>query len=155
LVAEKRAGDMKDLTLWQPYAQAIALGLKRYETRAWATKHRGRLAIHCSVKPMCKEYKELAKGYEISDKLEYGKIVVICDLEDCIFMTDEFIKQQPKAEIDFGDWRVGRYAWKLRVVKILEEPIAAKGVQGLWNTDLFAELESDLSLLTLPLEFID
>lgn len=63
---------MKALTLWQPYSQAIAIGLKQFETRSWATKHRGLLAIHCSVKPLSKQYKQLAK--------KYGMIEVKCGL---------------------------------------------------------------------------
>lgn len=132
---------MKAFTLWQPYAQAIALGLKKYETRSWATRHRGRIAIHCSVKPLRKEYKELADKYGITEKLEYGKIIVICDLTDCILMTDEFINQQSQTERDFGDWQVGRYAWKFKIVKILQESVPTKGYQGLWNTNLFPDME--------------
>lgn len=142
---------MKALTLWQPYAQAIVLGLKKYETRSWATKHRGLIAIHCSVKPLSKEYKELASKYEISDKLQYGKIVVICDLLDCIFMTDEFIKQQNQTEKDFGDWRIGRYAWKLKIVKVFKEPVIAKGYQGIWNTNLFPNMEQNANSKQLDL----
>ena len=33
----------------------------------------------------------------------------------------------------FGMWEPGNYAWELRNVKILPEPIPAKGKQGLWN----------------------
>lgn len=36
-------------------------------------------------------------------------------------------------EIAFGYWTPGMYAWELRNVKILPEPIPAKGNQGLWN----------------------
>ena len=32
-----------------------------------------------------------------------------------------------------GDWTPGRYAWELRNIKLLPEPIPAKGQQGLWN----------------------
>ena len=130
---------MKALTLWQPYAQAIALGLKKYETRSFATKHRGRLAIHSSVKPLSNAYQMLAERYGIHNtpaKMPLGKIVVICDLEDCILMTEEFIKAQDKTEIDFGDWRVGRYAWKLKIIETLAEPKLVRGYQGLWNLEL-------------------
>ena len=48
---------MKALTLYQPYATAIALGLKKYETRSWATSYRGPLAIHTSVKKLSPELK--------------------------------------------------------------------------------------------------
>ena len=39
---------MKALTLHQPYASAIALGLKHFETRAWKTTYRGPVAIHAA-----------------------------------------------------------------------------------------------------------
>lgn len=37
---------MKAITLWQPWAQLVAVGAKRLETRSWSTKYRGPLAIH-------------------------------------------------------------------------------------------------------------
>lgn len=37
---------MKALTLRQPWASLVANGVKTIETRSWATKHRGRIAIH-------------------------------------------------------------------------------------------------------------
>ncbi len=40
---------MKAFTVYQPYASLIAVGAKRYETRSWATKYRGSLAIHAGV----------------------------------------------------------------------------------------------------------
>jgi len=39
---------MKALTLWQPWASAVAVGAKRIETRAWSTDYRGPLAIHAA-----------------------------------------------------------------------------------------------------------
>ena len=36
-------------------------------------------------------------------------------------------------EFALGDWTPGRYAWELRNIKLLPEPIPAKGQQGLWN----------------------
>lgn len=36
---------MRALTLWQPWAAAIALGWKPLENRTWVTPHRGTLAI--------------------------------------------------------------------------------------------------------------
>lgn len=37
---------MKALTLTQPWASLVAIGAKQIETRSWATKYRGPLAIH-------------------------------------------------------------------------------------------------------------
>lgn len=39
---------MKLLSLWEPWASLMAIGAKRIETRDWATKHRGWLAIQAS-----------------------------------------------------------------------------------------------------------
>ncbi|HNY25379.1 MAG TPA: ASCH domain-containing protein [Alphaproteobacteria bacterium] len=126
---------VKALTLWQPYATAIALGLKRYETRSWATKYRGKLAIHASLKPLTISSKELATKYGILE-LPLGQVLLICDLEDCILMTPEFINSQPQTEKDFGDWCVGRYAWKLSNIQVLTQPLSISGHQGLWNLEM-------------------
>jgi len=41
---------MKALTLHQPWASLIALGVKTIETRSWSTPYRGRLLIHAGAK---------------------------------------------------------------------------------------------------------
>lgn len=40
---------MRALTLRQPWASLVALGVKRIETRSWSTKYRGRIAIHAGA----------------------------------------------------------------------------------------------------------
>lgn len=123
---------VKALTLWQPFAQAIVQGFKKYETRSWSTKYRGKLAIHSSLKSLSGDYQALAEKYGMKD-LQFGKVLLICDLEDCILMTPEFINTQSKTELDFGDWKAGRYAWKLSNIQILTDPVSISGHQGLWN----------------------
>lgn len=41
---------MKALTLWQPWASLVSLGVKSIETRSWSTDYRGPLAIHAARK---------------------------------------------------------------------------------------------------------
>lgn len=41
---------MKALSLHQPWASLIAMGVKTIETRSWSTSHRGLLAIHAAKK---------------------------------------------------------------------------------------------------------
>lgn len=41
---------MKALTIWQPWATAIAIGAKRIETRSWETHYRGPIAIHAAAR---------------------------------------------------------------------------------------------------------
>ncbi|MDP5017672.1 MAG: hypothetical protein NWQ43_10280, partial [Dolichospermum sp.] len=52
--------------------------------------------------------------------------------------------QQTEAELRCGLWEVGRYAWKLENVEILDEPIPARGMPGLW------EIEIPCSLFPVP-----
>ncbi len=127
--------NMKAITIWQPYAQAIALGLKTYETRSWPTKYRGKIAVHASIKPLSQEGKRLSEKYGIKN-FSFSKIIVIADLTDCILITEEFIKLQPQIEIDFGNWLTGYYAWKLENIQALKNPIKVSGKQGLWNVYL-------------------
>jgi hypothetical protein len=36
-------------------------------------------------------------------------------------------------ELSFGDYTIGRYAWKLTDIRALPEPIPARGMPGLWD----------------------
>lgn len=40
---------MKAITLWQPWASLLACGVKKFETRGWATQYRGPIAIHAAM----------------------------------------------------------------------------------------------------------
>ena len=39
-------GNVKILTLKQPWATLVAEGIKKYEFRSWKTKYRGKILIH-------------------------------------------------------------------------------------------------------------
>lgn len=43
---------LRAITLWEPWASLIASGVKTIETRSWATKYRGPLAIHAAARPV-------------------------------------------------------------------------------------------------------
>jgi ASCH domain len=128
---------MKALTLWQPWATAISLGLKQYETRTWFVGYRGELAIHAAKKPITKEIVSFfQKHYPAWENLlnlaerQKGCIVATCNLIDCIEMDDSLIAQQPPLELIFGNWQVGRYAWKLDNLQPVKA-IPFSGSQGL------------------------
>lgn len=58
---------MKAITIWQPWASLIACGVKKYETRSWATKYRGPIAIHSALKPFvnCWSWSTSARAREV------------------------------------------------------------------------------------------
>lgn len=138
---------MKAITIIQPWATLIAIGAKQYETRSWPTKHRGEIAIHAGKKSdneACKEPEIRAAlewyGYTV-DNLPTGAVVATAKLTNCLKSLDTWTDGYElegnrlvySPEYEFGDFTPGRYAWEMSDVKLLNEPISAKGQQRLWN----------------------
>lgn len=151
---------MKAITIHQPYATLIAHGDKRFETRSWPTKYRGPIAIHAGKQfnkeawiepPIYDEIRkhglllpedfptgaviataELVECYRIYDTIDNGIHIVRCPNDKYDFSKVEFVG---KPESNFGFFEEGRFAWELDNVRMLPEPIPAKGQQRLWNWD--------------------
>ena len=125
---------MKVLSIKEPFATLIKDDVKIYETRSWKTNYRGEIYIHASLSLSKSERVESANKY-LKSEIKPGFILCKCELVDCIPMTDEFIKyiNEETSEYDYGLYSEGRYAWKLKVLEVLDEPIPAKGKLGIWN----------------------
>lgn len=135
---------MKAITLWNPYPYLIANGFKKNETRGWATSYRGKIAIH-SAKKNDNDIEMITRDLiyklnhrkDIVDVLkmnkEYGCIICTADLVDCIKITQGFVNCTASEELIVGDYTIGRYAWKLENVRMLDNPVPAKGKQRLWE----------------------
>lgn len=137
---------MRALSLWQPHAQAIALGLKIYETRHWKTDYRGPLVIH-AAKKVC-SYKDFRPDiweemcYRFSREkfpmyaLDYGRALCVVDLVDCIETSR---MNPPESTWGFwGDFTPGRFAFKLenlRVIPAYKRPLVT-GRQRFFNVEL-------------------
>lgn len=129
---------MKVLSLTEPYATLIRDKKKLVETRSWKTNYRGELYIHASSTKISKESKENKELMSLIDEnsLNYGKIILKCELVDCIYMTEDYVlnmKNNHHQEYICGIYEVGRYAWILDNIEVLENPIEAKGSLGIWN----------------------
>jgi hypothetical protein len=94
---------IKAISLWQPWASAIALGAKTIETRSWRTSYRGPLAIHAAkrlnqaelihlsciwgwqgaLKPLIDKCPVRNNSKFLEDVLPFGAIVAVCNLVDC------------------------------------------------------------------------
>lgn len=151
---------VKCLTLYQPYASLVALGAKNIETRSWRTWYRGTLLIHAAksfprwARDLCKQepfagllreagFKDPVSGLVDSGQLPLGAIVAVCTLRHCVRIGTPGLDLPPaEPERSFGDYASGRYAWILRDIHALSEPIPAKGSMGLWDPDQM--------ILTLP-----
>ncbi len=139
---------MRGLTLCQPWASAIAIGLKRFETRFWATRYRGPLLIHAgrqidwvirraAIIRLSAFDPEQAAYFDLHSS-NLGKIVAIADLVECRSTTepgcdaDRWTNALPELESFFGDFGPSRFAWQLENVVRLAKPIPCRGAQGLW-----------------------
>lgn len=129
---------MKVLSLTEPFATLIKEKKKLVETRSWKTNYRGELYIHASMTKPSKtdledeELMSLLKNKEMN----FGNIICKCVLVDCVYMTEEYInnmKENNHQEYICGEYSVGRYAWILENVELLDKPIPAKGHLGVWN----------------------
>lgn len=58
---------MKAITVRQPHASLVAMGVQRMVTTSWPTKHRGRLVLHAAARPPEVEMMEDGPAGEITD----------------------------------------------------------------------------------------
>lgn len=141
---------MKALTVHQPWATALAVGMKQYETRSRITNHRGEIAIHAG-KTFNEEVFEQLSGLAFENHMELplarrwsgaqpqdfptGSVLAVGELTDCILMDEDLIASISDQERSLGHWEPGRYAYKIENVRLLPEPVSARGKQGLWEWD--------------------
>src|SRR3990167_5432352 len=129
---------VKALSLWQPWASAIALGNKRYETRSWSTNYRGLLLIH-AAKKWTRNQQDFATTERAIGRLPAwipcGCIVAVCQLV-AVHRTEEIAAALTGLERLYGDYTPGRYAWQLENIVPLTDPVGFAGHQGIFECDL-------------------
>lgn len=154
---------MKALSVLQPHASLVAIQAKKNETRSWATKYRGPLAIHASAR-MTNKQKDLcwlkpffdplydADLIDVNiDNFPLGAVIATCNLVDCLKIRDlrpvkrdgnivqvAFLEAKNSLIEVMGDeLAFGDYTPD-RFAWMLEdvkqiEPVPAKGKLGLWE----------------------
>jgi activating signal cointegrator 1 len=130
---------MKALTLWQPWAGAMALGIKTIETRGRRFNYRGDLCIHSAMRTIpWEEYPQPAKalGYP-PDKAFWhgGAILCVVEVYDCI--STEIINRAveegahlTEAERLLGDYSPRRFGILTRNLRVLNHPVPCRGHQA-------------------------
>jgi activating signal cointegrator 1 len=137
---------MKVLTLTEPWATLVIMGIKKCETRSWMTPYRGPLLIHAA-----KGYPDYAKDTTAYAKLcgwlpsDYdpdtvrGKILGQVELEGCLSTSDRlgkilaWVDALTETEYALGNFAEGRYAWFLKCPQKWDHPVPARGALGLWE----------------------
>lgn len=135
---------MKAISLWQPWASAIALRIKHNETRSWQTQYRGPIAIHAakkSTRALADHFRLLRARERLCDAflnanlysfemLPKGAIVAVAHLEKIVSTRVIVVTD---LEMDLGDYSSGRFAWCLTNIRPLERPYYITGRQGLFE----------------------
>jgi hypothetical protein len=151
---------MKIITVWQPYASLIAIGMKPFEFRGWAPPASivgQRIGIHAAarkvrpeeIRTIIEQVRErpwevcLHVGVQVwlDEILRHPEILPL----SAIVCTAELWTPEKGFDVSrrWG-WRgdVGQvapnYAWPMQNVRRLEEPIGAKGRQGFWDHEVAA-----------------
>lgn len=138
---------MRALSLTQPWATAIAIELKRWETRSWPCALRGQICIHASkgFPRWAKEVAiEQANANELPEllpqNLPTGKIICVADLVECR-QTKTARLEISERERSWGDFAEGRYCFRFENVIPLAAPVMATGALGFWRVDFDAAKE--------------
>lgn len=149
------------ISLWQPWASAMALGYKAVETRHFGTHVRGPVAIHAAQRRShSAEYDALAVascavrdlvGFsadrliegrdavgalaELSDNrktLPRGAVVAIGLLVTCV-PTAEIRDELGLLERALGNYDDRRFGWVFNSLRGLPQPVPLKGRQGFFR----------------------
>jgi len=141
---------LKAISLKQPFASLVVMGAKKYETRGFYTRHRGRLLIHASLSKdennlsLClnEPFRKFVDGINGFYKLPFGKIIGEVMVED-VFATETIRpKIKDTDELLFGDYSIWRYAWRLVRPVVYKDPVYCRGNVGLFDvpTDVLVQL---------------
>ncbi len=128
--------EMKALTIKQPWAWFIANGFKDIENRSWPTKYRGVILIHAGKEPyggsnqaavttareLCKANGALAHEEQVPEVFDYGGIVGIAQIADCV-------------DRHHSPWFFGPYGFVLTNAKPLPY-VPCRGTLSLWEADV-------------------
>jgi hypothetical protein len=146
---------VRAISLWQPWASAMALGVKRIETRGWVSRYTGPLAVHAAQRKSAANravFNELMDDAVISeafltddpaadyDALPYGAVLGIVRMVDCVALSRANIGTLSDTERLLGDYRPGRQAWVTNNARPLRSPHAAGGRQGFFWVDVPVKL---------------
>ncbi len=146
---------MKAVSIKQPWAQLIALGIKPIENRTWPTKFRGRIYIHASGKPV--PFNGMDNGMkftqdqlrdvfklcpvrdgryaDIMSKYPLSAIIGEVDIIDCVLGHESVWAEQRAVVLRKGiEVEVPVYNWVLANAEMYEHPILnVKGALSFWE----------------------
>jgi hypothetical protein len=144
---------MKVLTIRQPWATLIMLGIKQLETRSWRTHYRGELVIHASatgsrtsVDTLLGIERRIGAMPTVLAEKSYplGALLGVVTLDECLPISPRLIAALTPMERALGWYQDPGFVWDLARAgrRSLPQPIPCGGRQGLWT--LPANLEAQV-----------
>ncbi|EHQ41503.1 ASCH domain-containing protein [Myroides odoratus] len=127
----------KALSVKQPWAELICLGIKDVENRTWRTRFKGRVYIHASMHPdksarLSKEREEVTDNI---DEFQFKNSAIIGEvtIADCV-------QNHKSIWADKGE---GIWHWVLKDAVFYDKPIEnVKGKLGIWDINIKDYLQS-------------
>lgn len=144
---------LRAISLTQPWASLMAIGVKRNETRSWANNYKGDIAI-CATKEFWRDrvpdYASNALVWlwvhrdkfppandvqELYNHLPFGKVVCVVEKTGCISTNDDNGDDRSlnAMELELGDYSRNRFYYPTQNCRRLTTPIAVRGAQGLFS----------------------
>lgn len=137
-------GELRALTVRQPWAWAIATQGKNIENRTWKTPYRGLVAIHAGksgedmdavlpVDQADRRFRAIYAKVKLSRAMTpeavhllCGRVVAVAELRGC--------HEEEYGGVRCGPWAIpGQWHWNLFDARPLSEPVPCKGALGLWR----------------------
>jgi len=132
---------MKALSIRQPWADLIMLGVKNVENRTWSTKHTGPLLIHA---PKTIDENALKRGVILNAlgvrraedyRPVTGAILGEVTVQGCVEMsTPEGLNMRKT-----NKWYSGPFGFVLSDPQLWDPPVPCPGKQGLFDVELSKE----------------
>ena len=147
-------GVMPAVSVMQPWASLLAIGKKTIETRSWATKQRGYMAIHSSARmlPECRHYYQTLGLEEIlpAENMPLGSVIAIGRLVDVrptsvpnAHICSKWVTRLSVTEYILGNFGPDRYGWFFEDVVQLPRPVVCKGSLSVWKWNYSDLVNSD------------
>jgi hypothetical protein len=137
------------LTLWQPWASLMVVGIKKAEGRGWYSTHRGRLWIHAaSRQPSIDEIKALEYQYRdcgIPFPTEYPTSALLgcVNVDDVLSQQDYQLRFAEEEREENGS----DFIFVCSQARQLRMPIPLSGQHKIWKLDKTLLDTAEMTLL--------